>query len=519
MDPLIAVLTVVVAIAFLFEVAGRIGVPYPALFVLGGLCIGFVPAVPHITLDPELVLLVFLPPLLFSAAVETPLRDLRANIAPIARLSIGLVLFTMTTVAVVAQIAVPALGWAAAFTLGAILAPTDPLAATSVFRRLGLPRVLVTIEEAEGLLNDASALVAYRTAVVAALGGSVVLAAALGGFVWAIVGGVAIGLLVGFLFDAILERLDDPPVEVAVSLVIPFLAYLPAEQLGVSGVLAAVGAGLVVGRRLGTILSANSRVLWLTTWKMVVFLLNGFAFVLIGSALPSILAGLGDRPVGDVLSLVLAVSLAVIGARFAWIGASSLLPRSPIRVLSAGDRGLAWRLVVVSSWSGLRGAVSLAAALALPPEFPERNLVQLVTFAVILVTLVGQGLTLPFVVRLAGWNSPDPAGDEVTLARSAAYRAGLAEIERARPLWPTHQPLLDRLESGLTDRTQHLATDDPEETEEHIQERLEHEEIQRGVIASQRMAVIALRDRSQINDQTLRTIERELDLEEIRMEA
>jgi CPA1 family monovalent cation:H+ antiporter len=425
----------------------------------------------------------------------------------------------MIVVAAVAQAAIPGLGWAAAFTLGAIVAPTDALAATTVFRRLGAPRVVGTIVEGEALFNDATALVAYRAAVLAVVPGGFVLANALGSFVIAALGGIVLGAVIGRVAGEILRRLDDPPVEVAISLVLPFAAYLPAERLGLSGVLAAVAAGLVIGSRFGTILSAGSRVLWLTTWKMIGFVLNGFAFVLIGLELPEILRGLGDRSVAEVLGLVALICGVVVATRFIWIFAASRLPGSPRQLIARRDPELARRLTFVVSWAGLRGAVSLAAALALPPAFPERDLILLVTFAVILVTLVGQGLTLPLVLRRAGADGADLDGDEATLAREAAYRAGLDEIERARPAWPNHQPLLDRLEAGLRDRTQHLATEDPDETAERTQERLEHEEIQRGVIAAQRAAVIELRDRREINDQTLRTVERELDLEELRMEG
>jgi NhaP-type Na+/H+ or K+/H+ antiporter len=276
---------------------------------------------------------------------------------------------------------------------------------------------------------------------------------------------------------------------------------------------------LVIGSRLGTILTPNSRVLWLSSWKMIGFILNGFVFVLIGLELPEILQGLGDRAPAEILGLVAVICGVVVGTRLLWVFAASLLPGSPRQVIARRDPRLAGRLTFVVSWAGLRGAVSLAAALALPAGFPERNLILLLTFAVILVTLVGQGLTLPLVLRRAGWDGVEPEGDEATLARSAAYQAGLDEIERARPAWPTHQPLLDRLESGLRDRTRHLATEDPDESAERRQERLEHEEIQRGVIAAQRAAVIELRDRLEINDQTLRAIELELDLEELRMEG
>ncbi len=519
MEILTAVLAILLAVAVLFELARRVGVPYPSLFVIGGLLLGLVPGLPRIELDPELVLIVFLPPLLFQAAVDMPIRDLRANLAPLLRLSIGLVLFTMTIVAVVAYVAVPGLGWPAAFALGAIVAPTDALAATAVFRRLGVPRIVNTLVEGEALLNDATALVAYRFAVAAVVSATFVLSESLAAFAVAAVGGVAIGFVVGRVTGEILRRLDDPPVEVVISLVAPFAAYLPAERLDLSGVLAAVATGLVIGSRFGTILTPNSRVLWLTTWKMIGFVLNGFVFVLIGLELPEIIDALSGRSASGLLGLGLLIAGVVVVARFMWVFASSLLPRSPRQLIARRDPVFARRLTFVVSWAGLRGAVSLAAALALPADFPERNLILLVTFTVILVTLVGQGLTLPAVVRWATRDGIELDGDEATVARAAAYQAGLDEVARARSVWTTHEPLFDRLESGLQDRTQHLATEDPDETEERRQERVEHEEIQRGVIAAQRAAVIDLRDRGEINDQTLRTIERELDLEELRMEG
>jgi CPA1 family monovalent cation:H+ antiporter len=260
-------------------------------------------------------------------------------------------------------------------------------------------------------------------------------------------------------------------------------------------------------------------VLWLTTWKMVGFVLNGFVFVLIGLELPDVLAGLAGRSPVALLGLSAVVAAVVVATRIIWIFVSSNLPNTPRQVIARRDPDLARRLTFVVSWAGLRGAVSLAAALALPPDFPERSLILLLTFAVILVTLVGQGLTLPAVLRWAMRDAPALEADELTVARTAAYQAGLEEIGRSRPAWPGHQPLFDRLEAGLQDRTRHLATEDPDETEERRQERLEHEEIQRGVITAQRGAVIDLRDRGEINDLTLRSIERELDLEELRMEG
>ena len=383
-----------------------------------------------------------------------------------------------------------------------------------------MPRLILTIIEGEALFNDATALIAYRSAVIATVSGTFVLASALTGFAITAVGGIAIGYLVGHASVEVLQLVDDPPVEVVISLLIPFAAYLPADRAGLSGVLAVVTAGFVIGRRLGTVLSPSSRTMWFTTWKMVGFVLNGFAFVLIGLKLPDILAGLADRPPLEVLGVTAAVCAVAVVARFLWVYASGLLPGAPRRRVARRNPGLAWRLTFLAGWAGLRGAVSLAAALALPVTFPEHDLILLITFAVILVTLVGQGLTLPMVARWTAWDGIEEEGEgEAEFARATMYQVGLDAIRGIRPRWPGHEPLLNRLESSLQDRSQHLATEDPTETAERRQERMEHEEIQMTVINAQRAAITELRDAGEINDATLRTIERELDLEELRMEA
>ena len=521
MQILVAILATLVAIAILYEASRRIGVPYPTFFVLGGLVLAAIPGLPRIEFEPDLVLLLFLPPLLFIAATRTPIRELRANRAPIIRLAFGLTLFTMIAVAVVAQALVPTLGWAAAFTLGAIVSPTDAVAATSVFRRLGLPRVAVTLVEGEALFNDATALVAYRAGLLAVASGTFLFIGAATTFVVAALGGIAVGLVVGWLSAFVLRKLDSPTVEVVLSLVIPFAAYLPADYFGLSGVLAAVTAGLVMGSQLGKVLTAQSRVLWLSTWKMIDFVLNGFLFVLIGLELPSVIEDLAGRDVSQLVVHTAAICLVIVLARFVWVYGASRLRNSPARIVARTNPRLAKRLTFVVAWSGLRGAVSLAAALALPIGFPERNLILLVTFAVILVTLVGQGLTMPAVVRWAGWDGVELDGDEGAAARDAAYQAGLAEVERQRELWPGHLPLMDRLEASLEDRREHLAidTDDEDETAERHQERVEHQQIQLAIVRAERGAVIDLRDKGEINDETLREVERELDLEELRMEG
>ena len=504
MEVLGALLIELIVIAVLFEVARRLGLPYPALFVLGGVALGLIPFIPHITLEPDLVLLVFLPPLLFEAAFGTPLRDLRANVWPIARLSVGLVIMTTVVVAAVAQALVPGLGWAAAFALGAVVAPTDAIAATSVFRRLGVPRIVTTLIEGESLFNDATALIAYRAAVLAVISGTFVLSTALGNFVIAAIGGIVIGYAVGRVMAEIVKWLDDPPVEVVVSLLIPYAAFLPAEYFHLSGVLAVVTAGLVIGRRLGTMLSPSSRVLWLTSWKMVGFVLNGLVFILLGLALPDILRG--ESALAPLEFLGLAVLVCAVGIVTRFIVGLPLEP--PARLAAPPDRrarpGLAWRLTFLVGWSGLRGAVSLAAALSLPLDFPERNLILLLTFAVILATLVGQGLTLPLVVRWARWDGADGEVEEAQFARATMYAAGLGAVRLARNRWPDHEPLLERLESGLHDRERAPGVRGPGRDRRAQAEHLAHQEIQLSVIGSQRNAIIALRDAGEINDTTLR---------------
>lgn len=519
MEALAAVLGLLFVVVVLFEVAGRIGVPYPTLLILGGLALAFVPGLPQLALEPDLVLLVFLPPLLFGAAFETSLRDLRANIGPISRLSVGLVIFTIVVVAAVSQAAIPELGWGAAFTLGAIVAPTDALAATTVFRRLRVPARVVTILEGEGLLNDATALIAYRTAVLATVSGTFIVDQTAVSFVVAGLGGIILGAVAAIVAGFVLGRLDDPPVEVAISLLVPFAAYLPADELGLSGVLAAVVAGLVLGRRSPTILTPDSRLLGAATWGMVTFILNGFAFILIGLELPEVMAGLAGQPPIDLLFDVVVVCLTVIVARFVWTFVTARLRGSAVSSMSRIDRRLGKGVMFLIGWSGLRGAVSLAAALALPVGFPARDLILLLTFAVILATLVGQGLTLPLVVRGLSLHGVESERNEETLARATANAAGVAAAERLREVWPAHLPLLDRISATFEDQARHLATDDPEETRERDQERIEHETIRREVLAAQRGSVIDLRDRGEISDDVLRTIERELDLEELRMEA
>lgn len=517
------VLLLLIAATGLAVVARRFAVPYPVLLVLGGLALGFVPGLPAVALEPDVVFLLFLPPILFGAGYFTSIRDLRANIRPIGLLAVGLVLFTTVVVAVVVQAIVPGLGWAAAFTLGAIVAPPDAVAATAVFQRLGVPRRMVTILEGESLLNDATALIAYRFAVAAAATGTFSLVEAGGAFVVSAVGGVVLGLAIGVVVARLVRRIDDEVFSIVITFLAPTAAYLPAERLGLSGVLATVVAGIWVGRHAPRALSSGVRISGVASWQILLFLVNGAVFILIGLSLPQALNRLAGRPPLELLGLAVAVSLTVIIARIVWVFPATYLPRGIawLRERDADPRPPV-RNVAIVSWAGMRGVVSLAAALALPADFPERDLLIFLTFGVILATLVGQGLTLPLLVRaLKIDDGAGVEGQEEAYARYVAADAAAARIEELAAEWPGHLELIDTLRAQYSHRSRHaeLRQDLAEHDEEAEQELLEHRHIRLAILEAEREALIALRERAAISDEIFRRVERDLDLEELRMEA
>ncbi len=521
-----AIATVVVllmAATVLAILARRLGLPYPVLLVLGGLAVGFVPGLPVVALEPDVVFLLFLPPILFGAGYFTSIRDLKSNLRPIALLAVGCVLFTMVVVAVVVEAIVPGIGWAAAFTLGAIVAPPDAVAATAIFQRLGAPRRMVTILEGESLLNDATALVAYRFAVGAAFGTAFSLVEAGGTFVVASIGGVAIGLVVGMVVARLVRLVDDEVFSVVITFLAPIAAYLPAERLELSGVLATVVAGIWVGRRAPKALSSGVRLSGVAAWQILLFLINGAIFILIGLSLPQALNRLAGRPPGELLGLAVAVSLAVIVARIVWVFPATYLPRRIRRIREAdSDPHPSPRSVVIVAWAGMRGVVSLAAALALPADFPERDLVIFLTFAVILATLVGQGMTLPILLRHLDIDDGAGAeGQEEAYARYVAADAATARLDDLARAWPGHLELIDTLRAQYSHRSHHaeLRQDRAEQDEDAEQELLEHRQIRVAVLDAEREALIALRDRAAISDDIFRRVERDLDLEELRMEV
>jgi monovalent cation/hydrogen antiporter len=495
------------------------GIPYPIVMVVGGLLLGLVRAIPDVVLQPDLVLVIFLPPLLYSGAFFANLRDLKANLRVISLLAIGLVIATACVVAVVAHALIDGLPWAAAFALGAIVAPTDPLAATTIARRLSVPRRLVNVLEGESLINDGTALVIYRVAVGAVGGGFSIVHAGLE-FVGTAAGGIAIGLVVGWAIAEVRKRIDDPPIEVTVSLLSGYAGYVPAERLGVSGVLAAVTVGIYVGWRAPEISSARMRLTGYALWEVLVFLANAILFILIGLQLPRILDGLSGQPTGELAAVALAVPAAVIACRLAWVHVVTLLIRAIDRREVQRARRASWRERMIGGWAGMRGAVSLAAALALRADFPAREELLFATFAVILATLVLQGLTLPAVIRWSGMVDDGAEEREELIARRAATGAALARLEELSAEEWTYDDTIERMRGLYQYRNRRL---DARAGETADGDGIEHRSRKyqmtvRQVLEAQRRAVVDLRNQGVISNDVMHRIERELDLEDDRLE-
>jgi CPA1 family monovalent cation:H+ antiporter len=514
------------AVALLALLARKVTLPYPILFVLGGLLLGLIPKLPNVRLDPQLIFLFVLPPLLYPAALFTPWRDFRANLRPIALLAIGLVLFTTVAVAYLAHYYMD-LPLAAGFVLGAIISPPDAIAATAIAERLRIPRRIVTILEGESLVNDATALVAYRVALAAVVTGSFSLAHATGQFFLVGLGGNAVGLVVGWLAEQFHKRVDDARIEVTVSLLIPFVAYLLAERLGLSGVLAVVTTGLYLGMRMPQLLTFKTRLEAGPFWEILEFLLNGFVFILIGLELREVMATLsGQRiPVPRLVWYALLISLAVVLIRILWVFPATYLPRLLFKSIRRRDPYPSWRHVSIVAWTGMRGVVSLAAALAVPlvtkngSPFPGRELILFLTFVVIVATLVVQGLTLPLLIRGLGVQDDRSMEKEERDARLKANQAALERLKQLAAHDPTKADALQRLRIEYEDHIQQLEGSDPQSAGASL--RLfssEYERLSKEGLRTERESIIKLRNADVISDEVLRRIQRDIDLAEARLQ-
>jgi NhaP-type Na+/H+ or K+/H+ antiporter len=454
------VLGLLVAVVVVVSLAGRLRIAYPILLVIAGGALALVPGLPEVTLNPELILVLFLPPLVYSTSLGTSRFELRANRRPILALAVGLVLLTMGAVALAAHLLIPGMSWPVALTLGAIVAPPDPIAASEVAGKVGLPSGLLSILEGEGLINDGTALTAYQLSLAAAVG-TVTVASIGEAAVKAVVLGIGFGLLAGVLATRVLRLVEEPLLENTVLLMLPFAAYVPANALGGSGVLAVLTAGLWYLRDGRPVLSATGRLQQRSLWQLVAFLLSGLSFLLVGLELRDVIRRLGQAydglpgGPGRAVLIVGLLCLTVVVTRFVGVFGFAVVPGGRARLrreAGSGEtadapastapglpeprhrirRNISWRSVTVISWAGMRGAVSLAAALAVPQDLPYRDVLIAVTFAVIVVTLVGQGLTLPFLVRRLKVVSPAREA-EFDLLR-ARHRLTVAGLQRLQEL-------------------------------------------------------------------------------------
>lgn len=512
--PLVAL---VAGCAIVAGLARRTPVPAPLLLVAAGLAAAYVPGVPEYGLDPHIVLPLLLPPLLYTAAVDSSYLDLRANMRPVALLSVGYVLFATLVVGYAAYLVVPGLSLPVALVLGAVIAPPDAVAATAIARKLGLPNRITTILQGESLVNDATAITAYKVALAAAVGASAGWAGGIEEFLLASVGGVAVGLLLMVPIHVLRKTLREPLLQNTLSLLIPFVAYAAAERVHASGVLAVVVVALYLGHRNWQVDFAT-RLQEEAVWKMVAFILESVVFALIGLQLPVVLKGLGEYEGAAAAGYALAVFAVVVVARFAWVFPATFLPRLSPRI-RAREPETNWKAPVIVGWAGMRGVVSLAIAFSVPDDVPHRNLILFLTFTTVIGTLVVQGLTLPPLIRLLRLPARDLHAQtlEEAQAQSEASRAAderltelLASPENALP-----QPLADRLRTVLERRRNAVWERLGEvnavtgESADDVYRRLAGE-----MIASEREVFVSLRDARRIDDEMLRALLRRLDLEE-----
>ena len=521
MNPLELVLLLMVVAAGLAVAAQRMRIPYPVLLVLGGLALAFIPGLPRVEIEPQLVLVIFLPPLLFAAAWLTSWRDFAANRRPIALLAVGLVIATMVAVAAIARAIIPGMSWPVAFLLGAIVSPPDAAATAAVFQRLKVPRRIATIVAGESLVNDATGLVGYKFALAAATTGTFSLASAGGRFLLVVAGGVAIGLAVGWLVAQLHRHMEDFAVETIITLLTPYAAYIGAEHAGVSGVLATVAAGGYLGWRNPELLSALTRFRGRGVWRVVLMLFEGLVFILIGLQLEAIRdIAVGMSPAA-LIGRAAIVSAAVIVVRLVYVPIGTYAPRLLSRRLREHDPNPPFRAVLLIGWTGVRGIVSLALALALPevlPDggpFPNRTTVIVLTFGVIVATLLLQGLTLPPLIRLLALPDDDTDLREEREALIRSSRAALARLDEIDNTVVINPQLLARVRAPYQERLTRLTTEEREDPECKLTEgeAAAFHRLRADSLAAERKAAVELRNQGKISEEVLHRVQEALDLE------
>jgi monovalent cation/hydrogen antiporter len=522
----LVLLALLVAVAALLVAAPIVRVPYPIFLVLGGLALGFVPGIPSIQLPPDLVLVAVLPPLLYSSAFFTSLRDLRANARPIGMLAIGLVVATTFAVAAVAHWAIDDFSWGAAFVLGAVVSPTDPLAATKIAHRLGVPRRIVAVIEGESLVNDGTALVIYKVAVTAVVAGSFSIWDAGLRFVWSVAGGVAIGLVVGYVVAELRRRLDNPPLEITIALMTGYFAFIPAAAAGASGVLAVVTAGVYLGWRTPELTSVQTRLQGAGVWEILTFVINALLFALVGLQLRHILDVLTGTSTVHLIEDGLLVTGTVVLARLLSVPVFTYVPRWLFPRIRAADPAPPLSHPLVISWAGMRGAVSLAAALAVPltthagTPFAERELIVFLAFCVILGTLVVQGLSLPLLIRALRLEDDGVAAREESKARIHAADAAIARLDELLDEEWVRDDTAERLRGLYRFRRDRFASRFDDGDDGAIETRsTDYQRLRRELLEAERGAIVALRRNGVINDDVMHRLQRDLDLEDARLDV
>jgi CPA1 family monovalent cation:H+ antiporter len=516
----VAALSVVfIAIIALVAIANRINVAYPIVLVLGGMAIGFIPNVPTAPLPPDLVLVVFLPPLLYWESVTAPTSEFLSNAFWIFQMAFGLVIVTTIAVAVVAHAIVPEMSWGVAFVLGAIVSSTDEVAFAAIADRLNVPRHIIGTIEGESLINDATSLILYGVGIAAVVGASFSLLHATGALAVSVVESIVIGLAAGGLAVLAWRAITDDTLQGTISVVVPFVAYLPAYYLGASGVLATVTAGFFVSRFTPTVIQPRAREMITGFWSTIVFLLNAFIFVQVGLSFHKIVLRLHAYSPVQLIWWAVVVALTCIVTRLAWTFAQGLLPATnePEHVSGKAD----WSHVTILGWTGMRGGVSLAAALAIPLEtsagpFPLRDLLIFLTFGVLLATLVGQGGTLPYLIRKLGVKDDGADEQEERLALAATARAGIERLDELEREGKIPRAILELHRKRLETRWAEFRTRDRDVGAARLTAL--YRQTQRDLLDAQREKLIELRAQGKVDNTVLRRIQRVLDLETVQVD-
>lgn len=530
---IIFILAVLISLSAVID---KLKLPNPVFLVLVGLIIGFIPVFPHLVMDPEVVFLVFLPPLLYDAAFRTSWHDFKTNIRPISALGISLVFFTIIAVAVTAHYFIPMFSWPLAFLLGAIISPPDAAASTGIIKGLRLNKHVISILEGESLVNDASALVAYRFALAAAITGSFLFWQAGWQFLFVTGGGILIGLLVGYVLIVIHKKINNYPiVETSLTLLTPFLSYLAAEQAHTSGILAVVSTGLLLSWRSQEIFSYQTRMRTRVVWGTLLFLLNGFIFILIGLQLPDILKQLTHYKLSTIIGYGLIISVVTILIRMIWVFAGAY----SFRFFNRGkkhndtppdqDRYGDWKNILIVAWTGTRGVISMASALALPltlyngKAFPQRHLIIFICFVVIFVTLVVQGFSLPLLIKLLGVEPSNNEDKEEKELQLYVVNSTLHFIDYEIDPQPT-----DRIRIELKKKYEQLAGKLVKEINTHTRNEKQEEQLPVRTLTGmqkaqieigrfQRELLLKLHKDGQFSDIAIRQVERDMDIDELKL--